>query len=51
MGNLIKIHSMLKRVPIRWDKECSYGLMYAKDASPTVLKFISTIEDIINDKK
>lgn len=51
MGNLIKIHSMLKRVPIRWDKECSYGLMYAKDASPTVLKFISTIEEIIKDKK
>lgn len=49
MGNLSKVHPLLVRVPIRWDKDCAYGIIYSKNPTPKVSRFIEMVKDILND--
>ena len=44
MGNLTKIHPLLHRVPIRWEKTSLYGFVYSKEPTPKVVRFIDKLE-------
>lgn len=51
VGNLRNIHPFLKRIPINYDKKCSFGIIYAKKPTPSVKKFIDVIETILSEKE
>lgn len=51
IGNIRNVHPFLKRIPINYDKKCSFGIVYSNDPTPAVKKFISVIETILSEKE
>ena len=49
MGSDMNIHPLLKRIPINWDKQSPFGLLYAKEPRKFVKEFIEKIESIIEE--
>lgn len=44
------IHPLLKIMPVEWNCPIAYGVMYSKEPNKTVLQFVKTIREIINEK-
>ena len=51
MGLQMKVHPFVRRVPIRYEKSASYGLLYAKNPTPAVKRFIGAITEILAEAK
>lgn len=49
MSSDMNIHPLLKRIPINWDKQSPFGLLYAKEPRKFVKEFIEKIESIIEE--
>ncbi len=43
------IHPLLKIIPVDWDCEIPYGIMYSKTPSPQVKKFIEIVKSITKE--
>lgn len=50
-GNNRNFHPFLKRIPINWEKECSFGIIYSNNPSPAVRNFIGIVEEILSEKE
>ena len=44
--NWESVHPLIKMIPVDWDYEMSFGLLYSKDPEPKVQKLLKAIERI-----
>ena len=47
LGESIECHPLTKRIQLDWDKEYPFGILYSKNPSRHVKKFISAVKNII----
>lgn len=47
--NWESVHPLMKMIPVDWDYEMSFGLLYSKDPEPKVQKFLKAIKRIKQD--
>ncbi len=50
MGNLTKVHPFLKRIPIKWEADCWWGLGYSKNPTPATERFIEAVKEIVEER-
>ncbi len=48
-GLHIKMHPLLKRIPIDMDIESSLGIIYSKEPTPAVIRFISLVKEVLQE--